>query len=199
MENLGQYFTYNNDPEHIREIFLSLDKQLKIIHSKGYSVDINSSSILYENGLGFSKFNQGLTVEERIANIEDLAKLAIGTYFSTPTGTFSDYTHLPNEYMRENFEFFESSIPKVLANDNYYREVLVEGKAIYYSDYLDKLKALPQGKTSENSRVLNYSTPQGRAMTQKDESAFIDLAFYPILLTVTIIISYMIYILLFKI
>ena len=196
MENLGQYFTYNNDPEHIRQTFISLDNQLKIIHSKGYSVDINSSSIIYENGLGFSRFNLGLTEEERKANIEDLAKLAIGTYFSIPTGTFSDYTHLPNDYLRENFDFFESSIPKVSSNDSYYREVLVDGKVMYYSDYLSKLKLTP-GKSNENARVLNYSTPQGRAMTQKDEAAFVDLAFYPILLTITIIISYMIYILLF--
>ena len=196
MENLGQYFTYNNDPEHIRQTFISLDNQLKIIHSKGYSVDINSSSIIYENGLGFSRFNQGLTEEERKANIEDLAKLAIGTYFSIPTGTFSDYTHLPNDYLRENFDFFESSIPKVSSNDSYYREVLVDGKVMYYSDYLSKLKVTP-GKSNENARVLNYSTPQGRAMTQKDEAAFVDLAFYPILLTITIIISYIIYILLF--
>ena len=196
MENLGQYFTYNNDPEHIRQTFISLDNQLKIIHSKGYSGDINSSSIIYENGLGFSRFNQGLTEEERKANIEDLAKLAIGTYFSIPTGTFSDYTHLPNDYLRENFDFFESSIPKVSSNDSYYREVLVDGKVMYYSDYLSKLKVTP-GKSNENARVLNYSTPQGRAMTQKDEAAFVDLAFYPILLTITIIISYMIYILLF--
>lgn len=196
MENLGQYFTYNNDPEHIRQTFISLDNQLKIIHSKGYSVDINSSSIIYENGLGFSRFNQGLTEEERKANIEDLAKLAIGTYFSIPTGTFSDYTHLPSDYLRENFDFFESSIPKVSSNDSYYREVLVDGKVMYYSDYLSKLKVTP-GKSNENARVLNYSTPQGRAMTQKDEAAFVDLAFYPILLTITIIISYMIYILLF--
>lgn len=196
MENLGQYFTYNNDPEHIRQSFISLDNQLKIIHSKGYSVDINSSSIIYENGLGFSRFNQGLTETERKANIEDLAKLAIGTYFSIPTGTFSDYTHLPNDYIRENFDFFESSIPKVSSNDSYYREVLVDGKTMYYSDYLSKLK-VSTGKSNENARVLNYSTPQGRAMSQKDEAAFVDLAFYPILLTITIIISYMIYILFF--
>lgn len=197
MENLGQYFTYNNEPEHIRDSFILLDNQLKIIHSKGYSVDINSSSIVYENGLGFTRFNPGLTEQQRRANIEDLAKLAIGTYFSLPTGTFSDYTHLPIDYIRENFDFFETSIQKSMPNDTYYREVLVDGKISYYNDYLSKLKTSPQGKSNENSRVLNYSTPQGRAMSQKDESAFIDLAFYPILLTITIIISYMIYILIF--
>lgn len=197
MENLGQYFTYNNEPEHIRDSFLLLDNQLKIIHSKGYSVDINSSSIVYENGLGFTRFNPGLTEQQRRANIEDLAKLAVGTYFSLPTGTFSDYTHLPSDYIRENFDFFETSIQKALPNDTYYRDVLVDGKISYYNDYLSQLRVSPQGKANENSRVLNYSTPQGRAMAQKDESAFIDLAFYPILLTITIIVSYMIYILIF--
>ena len=196
MENLGQYFVYNNDPEQARDVFISLDNQLKLIHEKGYTVDINSSSIIYENGFGFSKFYAGLTEETRRKNIEDLAKLAVGTYFSIPTGTFSDYTHLPNEYIRDNFDIMESNILKVNPNDDYYREVLVNGNISYYNDYLKQLKlSNPQGKANESSRVLSYSTPQGRAMANKDEAAFINLAFYPIIISLFIVISYMIYIL----
>lgn len=196
MENLGQYFSYNNNPEQIRDAFLSLDNQLKIIHSKGYSVDINSSSIVYEDGLGFSRFHKGLTEKEKKTNIEDLAKLAIGTYFSLPTGTFSDYTHLPSDYIRDNFDAIETSILKATANDEYYRDVLVNGKTGYYNDYLTTLnKNQSSGKSNENVRTLVYSTPQGKAMTNSDESAFIDIAFYPIIATLSVIISYMIYIL----
>ncbi|MBQ7104759.1 MAG: hypothetical protein IJN90_02765 [Bacilli bacterium] len=194
METLGQYFSYNNDPEKVQEVFISLDNQLKLIHSKGYSVDINSSTIVYENGLGFSNFNKGLTESQRKANIEDLAKLAVGTYFSLPTGSFSDYTHLPNEYMRENFDIMEASILKSGESDNYYREVLVEGKVGYYSDYIETMrKNNPQSKN--NNRVLTYSTPEGKAMSKRDDAAFIDLAFYPILITITIILAYIVYIL----
>ena len=134
METLGQYFSYNKNPEHIRDVFISLDKELQLIHERGYSVDINSSSIVFEGRLGFSRFNRGLTESERRANIEDLAKLAIGTYFSLPTGTFSDYTHLPNDYIKQNFDAFESSILKASENDNYYRSVLVDGEIGYYKD-----------------------------------------------------------------
>lgn len=194
METLGQYFSYNNDPEKIREVFISLDNQLKVIHSKGYSVDISSSTIVYENGLGFSKFNKGLTPSQKKANIEDLAKLAVGTYFSLPTGSFSDYTHLPNEYIRNNFSLMEDSILKFNESDNYYRDVLVDGRTMYYSDYIDNLKkSAPQSKN--NSRVLSYSTPEGKAMSKRDDAAFIDLAFYPILITITIILAYIVYIL----
>lgn len=194
METLGQYFSYNNDPEKIREVFVSLDKQLKVIHSKGYSVDINSSTIVYENGLGFSKFNKGLTPSQQKANIEDLAKLAVGTYFSLPIGSFSDYTHLPNDYIKDNFDIMEDSILKFNESDNYYRNVLVEGKVGYYCDYIDTLrKNTPQSKN--NNRVLSYSTPEGKAMAKRDDAAFIDLAFYPILITVTIILAYIVYIL----
>ena len=140
METLGQYFSYNKNPEHIRDVFISLDKELQLIHERGYSVDINSSSIVFEGRLGFSRFNRGLTESERRANIEDLAKLAIGTYFSLPTGTFSDYTHLPNDYIKQNFDAFESSILKASENDNYYRSVLVDGEIGYYNEYLQNMK-----------------------------------------------------------
>lgn len=194
METLGQYFSYNKNPEHIRDVFISLDKQLQLIHERGYSVEISSSSIVYEGRLGFSRFNKGLTETERKANIEDLAKLAIGTYFSLPTGTFSDYTHLPNDYVKQNFDAFESSILKASDNDNYYRSVLVDGKIGYYNDYLQNMKkSSPQGKN--NNRVLTYATPEGKAMAKREDAAFIDLAFYPILITLTLIIGYMVYIL----
>jgi hypothetical protein len=194
METLGQYFSYNKNPEHIRDVFISLDKQLQLIHERGYSVEISSSSIVYEGRLGFSRFNKGLTETERKANIEDLAKLAIGTYFSLPTGTFSDYTHLPNDYVKQNFDAFESSILKASDNDNYYRSVLVDGKIGYYNDYLQNMKkSNPQGKN--NNRVLTYATPEGKAMAKREDAAFIDLAFYPILITLTLIIGYMVYIL----
>ena len=194
METLGQYFSYNKNPEHIRDVFISLDKQLQLIHERGYSVEISSSSIVYEGRLGFSRFNKGLTETERKANIEDLAKLALGTYFSLPTGTFSDYTHLPNDYVKQNFDAFESSILKASDNDNYYRSVLVDGKIGYYNDYLQNMKkSNPQGKN--NNRVLTYATPEGKAMAKREDAAFIDLAFYPILITLTLIIGYMVYIL----
>ena len=194
METLGQYFSYNKNPEHIRDVFISLDKQLQLIHERGYSVEISSSSIVYEGRLGFSRFNKGLTETERKANIEDLAKLALGTYFSLPTGTFSDYTHLPNDYVKQNFDAFESSILKASDNDNYYRSVLVDGKIGYYNDYLQNMKkSSPQGKN--NNRVLTYATPEGKAMAKREDAAFIDLAFYPILITLTLIIGYMVYIL----
>ena len=195
METLGQYFSYNNDPEVIRDSFISLDNQLKLIHERGYSVEISSSSIVYENGLGFSRFSKGLTEEERRNNIEDLAKLAVGTYFSTPTGSFSDYTHLPNDYIKENFDIMETSILKASRDDNYYRDVLVNGKTEYYNDYLKRISDKKVGRENSNSRVLTYSTPEGRAMINKEESAFLDLAFYPIIATLFAIVTYAIYIL----
>lgn len=192
METLGQYFSYNSDPEKIREIFINLDEQLKIIHSRGFAVEINSSSIVYENGFGFSRFVNGLNEDMRRKNIEDLAKLAVGAYFSLPTGTFSDYTHLPTDYVKNNFDVMEGSIYKMSKNDNYYRDVF-NGNVGYYCDYLKTLKDNSVGK--DNSRVLAYSTAAGRAMTDKENAAFIDLVFYPVIGTLTAILGYMIYIL----
>ncbi len=199
METLGQFFSYNNDPETVRDVFLSLDNQMKLIHERGYSVDINSSSIVYENGLGFARFKPNLTEEERKNNVVDLAKLAVGTYFSLPTGSFSDYTHFPNDYIKDNFAIMETCILPATDNDNYYRDVLVNGSSAYYNDYLKELKARnSQNHTPHsNSRVLSYSTQEGRAMTNDNnkEAAFISIAFYPIMAMLLTIVSYAIYIL----
>jgi len=197
METLNQFLNYNKDPEFIRDLFILLDNQLQLIHSKGYSVDINSSSIINENGdFGFSKIYRGTTHESIRNNIVDLAKLAVGTYFSLPTGTFVDYTHLPTEYIKDNFDVISDSILKAAPNDDYYKEVLVNGSIDYYNNYLMGLKQNnSQSKANSNNRILSYSTPQGRAMTNNDESAFISVAFYPIVISLFIILSYMIYIL----
>lgn len=193
METLGKYFTYNQDPEQARDIFIKLDNQMKSLHSEGKYIDINSNTIGLNDDWSFLRTSKGLTPELRQANIESLAKLAVGTYFSLPSGTFYDYSSFPTDNLRSYFDSIESNIPIAHPDDNYYREILVNGNMWYYNDYLNKLNKHSQGKG--NSRVLTYSTPQGKAMTNNDESAFVNIAFYPIIISLFIVLSYMIYIL----
>lgn len=193
MDTLGKYFTYNQDPEKARDIFIKLDSKMKSLHSEGKYIDINSNTIGISEDCDFLRTSKGLTPELRQANIESLAKLAVGTYFSLPSGTFYDYSNFPTENLRNYFDSIESNIPIAYPDDIYYREVLINGNMWYYNDYLDNLKKHSQGKG--NNRVLSYSTPQGRAMSSKDESAFVNIAFYPIIISLFMVLSYMIYIL----
>ena len=188
METLKEHFTYNLDPDQAREIF-----RLKELHSQGKYADITSETIGFVEDYDFLRVYKGSNEELRKKNIESLAKLAVGTYFSLPSGTFYDYSCFPTENLRNYFDSIESNIPVVYPEDSYYREVLVNGNMWYYNDYLNTIKKQSQGKG--NNRVLTYSTPQGKAMTNKEEAAFVNLAFYPIIVSLFVILSYMIYIL----
>lgn len=193
METLKEHFTYNLDPDQAREIFIKLDSRLKELHSQGKYADITSETIGFVEDYDFLRVYKGSNDDLRRSNIESLAKLAVGTYFSLPSGTFYDYSCFPTESLRNYFDSIESNIPVVYPEDSYYREVLVNGNMWYYNDYLNNIKKQSQGKG--NNRVLTYSTPQGKAMANKDEAAFLNLAFYPIIISLFVILSYMIYIL----
>lgn len=194
METLGLYFSYNNDTDDTRNTFINLYQQLKKIHEDGFAVaDISAQSIVHDqDGFKFSRFDK-LDEDKKRDNIESLCKLAVGTYFSLPTGTFFDYSHFPTSYVKDNFEIMATSLP----DSDYYRDVLVNGHIWYYNDYLKEVsKKADQGKGNSNARVLGYSTPEGRAMTNKqDEAAFINIVFYPILVTLAVVLGYMVYIL----
>lgn len=193
METLKEHFTYNLNPDQAREIFIKLDSRLKELHSEGKYADITSETIGFVEDYDFLRVYKGSNEELRKKNIESLAKLAVGTYFSLPSGTFYDYSCFPTENLRNYFDSIESNIPVVYPEDSYYREVLVNGNMWYYNDYLNTIKKQAQGKG--NNRVLTYSTPQGKAMTNKEEAAFVNLAFYPIIISLFVILCYMIYIL----
>ena len=195
METLNNYFTYNTDPDKARDIFVALDQKMKLFHLNGKYIDISSNTIAVNEEVEFLRVSTGLTPELRQQNIETLAKLAIGTYFSLPSGTFYDYSNFPTENLREYFDSIESNIPVLHPEDKYYREVLMNGNMLYYSDYLNNLKMSSQGKGNNNNRVLSYSTATGRAMSDKQESAFVNIAFYPIVISLFIVVCYMIYIL----
>jgi len=193
MDTLDKYFTYNPDLEKARDIFIKLDYKMKELHADGKYIDISASMIGIDEDCVFLRTSKGLTEQLRAENIESLSKLAVGTYFSLPSGTFYDYSKFPTDSLRSYFDSIESNIPIISSNDNYYREVLMNGNMWYYSDYLNHLNKQAQGKG--NNRVLTYSTPQGKAMTNKEEAAFINIAFYPIIVSLFIVLSYMIYIL----
>lgn len=211
METFAQRRSYNRNPEDIRTDLITLDDQMEIFHRNGYVVDVDSKSIQYDGDMFvYTHFRKGLSEEERRKNIEDLAKLAVGTYYSIPSGTFVDYTKAPTDYLRNNFDNLQmsSSILKASDNDCYYHDVIVEGKNyVYYNDYLVKLAEYNASHRS-NTRVavkslgtLNgadshkeaHSTgigiPESELYKDK-QAAFIDIIFYPVLIGIGLLLTY---------
>ncbi len=217
METFAQRRSYNRNPEDIRTDLITLDDQMKIFHKDGYVVDVNPESIQFDGDMFvYTRFRKGFSEEERRKNIEDLAKLAVGTYYSIPSGTFVDYTNVSTEYLRKSFDSLQmsSSILKAADNDCYYHDVIVEGRNdVYYNDYLVKL-AEYNASHRTNTRVVVKSLgtlsgadsheephPTGLGIPEyelyKDkQSAFIDIIFYPVLTGIGVLLTYVITILL---
>lgn len=197
-ETLRQYFLYNKNIEghDILDIFLDLDYKLNVIHKHGYAMSsLNSDAIIYEEG-GFNfdteKFQIYASDEQRKADIVNLAKLNLGTQVSIASG-FSDFTLIPSENIAENFSSIESSLTPATNGDEYLKTVLLKGTSdIYYIEYLKTLKlneeAQVGGRSSSRTKLL--STEAGRAMTlsEEEEAAFVNLAFYPILIGLVVLI-----------
>ncbi len=195
-ETLRQYFSYNRNIEgnQILDIFLELDYKLSVIHNNGYVVgSLNSDNIVYENGFNFStdSFRQMYSEEAKRQNISDLAKLNMGTQVSVASG-FSDFTVIDSKVLAENFETIAASLTPATSGDEYLRAVIVKGSNdMYYNDYLLALRKENEagGAGKSQTMVKVKSTEAGRAMSMDDsDAAFINLAFYPIMIGLILLI-----------
>lgn len=220
MKNLEQYLKYNNDPETIRIIALTLDKELELFHKKGYGVDIDPSKIVRsEDGMfDFTSVTSGVDESEKRNQITALAKLAVGCYHSLPSGQFVDYTKIPTSVLKDDYDRLQidSSILKE-EGDSYYRDVIVNGNnGVYYNNYLVSYRASQDkinnsSKTSEvvkslgtigspntvkeipnsvDSSQLFYTNNNNNNDGNNKQAAFIDIIFYPILLAVFAMVGY---------
>ena len=154
----------------------------------------------------FSNFNGGLIEGERRREITDLAKLAVGTYYSLASGQFVDYTKVSTEVLRQNYDNWQmdDSILKTMDDDSYYHDVIVDGKNdVYYNDYIAALRESQSRNRTNTKAVVKSLGTIGKPNTVKEEpglpkealdgqrqAAFIDIVFYPILLAVFAMVGY---------
>lgn len=189
-ETLRQYLTYNKGTSEIEQIFCNLDSQLKYLHSNGYYVsELSSDTILLEQNKNSSRDNQPVFMFSMISksrnietdasnNIIDLSKLAIGAFISIDNG-FCDYTKIDSSYIRKYFDEMAIYIP----NSEYFRGVILEGNTLtYYGDFLQQELSGGKGNSVQKVKANNY----GKMYVNDDESAFVQIVLYPVLI-VTII------------
>lgn len=189
-ETLRQYLTYNKNADEIEQIFYNLDNQLKYLHIRGiYVNELNSDTIFLEKNKNDSDDNQAVFMFSSLAkskniekdasnNIVDFSKLAIGAFISIDNG-FCDYTNLDSNYIKKYFDEMSYYIP----NEEYFRDVVMDNNTtIYYSDFINNKKTGGKG----NSNQMIKSTAYGKMYVNDDESAFVQIVLYPVLI-VTII------------
>lgn len=189
-ETLRQYLTYNKNADEIEQIFYNLDNQLKYLHNKGiYVNELNSDTIFLEKNKNDSNNNQAVFIFSSLAksknigndasdNIVKFSKLAIGAFISIDNG-FCDYTNLNDNYIKKYFDEMSYYIP----NAEYFRDVVINNDTtLYYSDFINNKKTGGKG----NSNQMIKSTAYGKMYVKDDESAFVQIVLYPVLI-VTII------------
>lgn len=184
-ETLRQYLTYHKDFDEINQIFINLDKQMKYLHQKGYCIlDLNSDTILLESDKANSNIDQNSFMFSSIIrstnrdqdfsnNIVDLTKLAIGAFISVENG-FCDYSQLSTNYIKRYF----GEIAFYLPNKEYFANIIVENKMSYYSDYVQAKSDKNRNNTIQKTKANEY----GKMYSGEEESAFIQLVFYPVII-----------------
>jgi hypothetical protein len=86
---------------------------------------------------------------------------------------------MDNNYIKKYFDEMAYYIP----DSEYFKDVVINNDtSIYYSDFIDNKKKGGKG----NSTQMIKSTPYGKMYVNDDESAFVQIVFYPVLI-VTII------------
>lgn len=184
-ETLRQYLTYHKDFDEINQIFINLDKQMKYLHQKGYCIlDLNSDTILLESDKANSNIDQNTFMFSSIIrstnrdqdfsnNIVDLTKLAIGAFISVENG-FCDYSQLSTNYIKRYF----GEIAFYLPNKEYFANIIVDNKMSYYSDYVQAKSDKNRNNTIQKTKATEY----GKMYSGEEESAFIQLVFYPVII-----------------
>lgn len=155
METLSQYFLYNNDYSNIKNIFVNLSRQLKIIHEHGMIIpNLNSESIVVDDDFSFSTMEgtDNFSLDQR-KNMISFAKIILGTYLSLPNG-FKDFSNVNDEWFVNNINDICSSIADENFDSQYFKSIFLEGSNEYYSDYIDRKNQ--EESLSSKSNIQGY-------------------------------------------
>jgi len=165
-----------------------------------YVTNISAESIIFnETGdLGYvnlSKMDNRVDKSYYInQNINQLAVLALGVYVyvDLEDTNFYDYTNLVNknpDFVKDNYQYIRSSIPYGV---EYYDDVILNNNVSYFSDFI----YLKSGSDNTKSgRSLVKTTPTGKALADKEDAAFVNTWFYPIIIVCVITLLIMMYLL----
>lgn len=206
MEKLGEYFLYNKDYSVINDIFYSLYRQLEIIHENNMFVpNIDASHILVDDGFKFDTMSFSSNIDlDRRKNIVALTKLFLGTALSLETG-FMDFSSIDTQSLVSNLDMVAQNMSSDLFPNDYFFSVLHDGENIYYNDYLDRQRE--EAELNSRSRVDAYKKVLSNAGSKlyedqaslsnedgySNKSAFINLLFYPVLISCLVIVVFVIY------
>lgn len=199
MVNIADYMNNYCAPENKRKVFYLLDKTLKQKHDSGVfmsSYNINSimisttdpSVIEIKNCI---TFDTELREERRKLDILYLSLIAFNSYLPSIEVTNNLLNYDVIKYNFDDFTYIFNN-----QDVDYYKDLFVNGNMTYYSDYINDLnKKVNGGKSS--AIVMSYSTPEGRAMSEKD-AGFANTVLLTVNLLVVLLVGILLFVYMFK-
>ena len=126
METLREHFSYEKDFDELPELFESLSRQLRIIHSNNMIIPrLNSDEIIMGGSMSYNPVRQeDINQNEKRRNLLDLNKIMIGTYLSLETG-FRDFSQVDDNWFLENFDSIFDTIHHENFDKEYFYSVLL--------------------------------------------------------------------------
>lgn len=171
--------------EDVAVLFYELNSDMKSKHFKGLCVNsINSDTGVDLATNSFSETRDIYDACDVRKNIEDLSLFAISSFVFLNSDV-KDFVSLDRNVVADNVDFIKEMIPSLVTGDNYHTDI-IEGKVFtYYEDYVMELRnSIGHDRGNSNNLSKSYSTPAGRALTDKSnyDAAFVNVIFYPVLL-----------------
>ena len=197
----------NTNSEDILGAIYTLSKNLKSLHSNGkyaQAISFSTVGVTDDGDYNFMYVDNMPTENKELyiqANVDSLTKFALGTFVYldshangyVPNVQSFDYSLVDPSFIIYNQDYIKSCIPQREVYGDYFDSVLAGGNIEYFSDYADKKKT---SASISSGKHLSYSTAAGRAYAEnKEESAFIQALYYPILGVCIAIISIIVYLL----
>lgn len=186
--SLEEILLYRNTNEDLSNFFYVASKYMKLLHKNGlYITNFEPKHLKYnEESVVFER-------TDRITNriIGDEVKSNIEAFTSLMVGSYINYTSslLPISKLKEYYPEVKYSFPP--QDVEYFNMSLNENKTMYYCDYVDQIKVLGSENFGQNDlkriNIKSLSTPEGRALSEKNVSLSRQAAFANVLIVSAIV------------
>ena len=197
-------YLLNISTEELTERLKYLDKAINELHNNGYYVvgDLADIEIINDE-ITLDSFkdkidylNSGINENGRNKDILELCSIGICAYNKLSVlHTSREFI----EYVIDNVEMFleHGNMPSII--QEYYIDVFNRGNVDYLNSFIDKNYDKNEGNARSNSRgAYTKSTAVGRALSDKENSAYVSVLLLPALLALIYIVAVVVYFLIIK-
>ena len=193
----------NVSSEELTERLIYLDKAIKELHSNGYYVVSDLADIeIINDEVTLESFkdkidyiDSGINENGKNKDILELCSIGICAYNKLSVlHTSKEFI----EYVIDNVEMFleHGNMPNII--QEYYIDVFNRGHVNYLNNFIEKNMDKEGSSRSNSIGAYTKSTAVGRALSEKETSAFASVLILPALLALIYIVAVVVYFVILK-